>query len=234
MGKSGQKLDTYSIPYHWMMSPFFAKKYQYSIKLVQRYLKEGDVVLDIGCGDGKLTSLLAGGVKRVYGIDYQILPLKFAKLLVGHGNVELINYDVTIGLPFKRGSFDVVTAFDVIEHIPQNRLKGLSTETWRVLKIKGLFVLTTPNRRDLRNRIWGHRLNPKHYFELGVEEACKELEDNGFEVVDKKGIYIPFPIPKAEHYANVIPFRAMFNFLIRFGENHPTLSQTMVIVAQRI
>ena len=229
-----QKTDTYAIPYHWMMSPFFAKKYQHSIRLVESYLKESDVVLDIGCGDGKLTSLLAERVKKVYGIDYQILPLKFAKLLIEQDRVELIHHDVTIGLPFKAGYFDVVTAFDVIEHIPQSRLKGLLAEIRRVLKLKGLFVLTTPNRRDLRNRIWGHRLNPKHYFEFSVEEACEELEDNGFKVLDKKGIYIPFPIPKAEHYANVIPFRAMFNFLIKFGENHPTLSQTMVIVAQRI
>lgn len=234
MGESRPKLDTYTIPYHWTMSPFFAKKHQYSIRLVERHFKEKDVVLDVGCGDGKLTSLLVERVGRVYGIDYQILPLKFAKLLIEHDNVELINHDVTTVLPFKAGSFDVVTAFDVIEHVPQSKLRRLLTEILRVLKIKGFFVLTTPNRRDLRNRIWGHRLDPKHYFELSVEEACQELEDNGFAVVDKKGIYIPFPIPKAEHYANVIPFRAMFSFLIRFGKNHPTLSQTMTIVAQRI
>lgn len=228
-----QKINPYRVPYHWMMSDFFQRKYEYPIKLLRRYLHGHETVLDIGCGDGRLTSLLAGMVCRVIGLDHQILPLQFARLLIREDNVFLIQYDLTLGpLPLTDGCLDLVSAFDVIEHIPADALTTLLREIKRVLKPNGKFVLTTPNRDSLRNRLWGHRVSHKHYFELNPEQLSQVLEDADFRVVEMKGIYMPVPIPKAEHYANVVPFRSLFRRLIVMGTRFPGLSETMFVVAE--
>lgn len=225
--------DGYEIPGHWIMSAFYDAKYRYPIELISPYLKKTDVVLDVGCGDGKLTSLLAKKVKEVYGIDKLRRPLEFAKLLIVSKNVFLKEGNA-LDIPYQDEMFDVITAFDVIEHISTSEVRLFLKEAKRVLRPRGLFILTTPNRDELRGRLWGHKINKKHYFEFSLKEICKIIEDTGFEVANRKGIYIPLPIPYIEHYASVFPFRILFRFLIRLGRYYPTLCETILVVSKNI
>lgn len=228
-----QRVNLYRVPYHWMMSDFFQTKYEYPIKLLQRHIYGHEIVLDIGCGDGRLTSLLAGRVCQVIGLDHQILPLLFARLLIQTENVALMQHDLVLGsLPLASGCLDMVSAFDVIEHISTNALTTVLQEIKRVLKPGGKFVLTTPNKDNLRSRFWGLRVSRKHYFELNPRQLTQLLEDAGFRIVEMKGIYVPVPIPRMEHYANVIPFRSLFRRLIFMGAWLPELSETMFVVAE--
>lgn len=216
-----------------MMSDFFQTKYEYPIKLLQRHIRGHEIMLDMGCGDGRLTSLLASMVYRVIGLDHQILPLLFARLLIQNEKVVLMQYDLLSGsLPVTNHCLDLVSAFDVIEHIPADVLTTLLQEVKRVLKSGGKFVLTTPNKDNLRNRLWGRRISSKHYFELNPRQLAQLLESAGFRVIEMKGIYVPVPIPRAEHYANVIPFRSLFHRLIFVGTWLPELSETIFVVAE--
>jgi SAM-dependent methyltransferase len=228
-----RKVNLYKVPYHWMMSDFFQAKYEYPIKLLRRHIYGHEIVLDVGCGDGRLTSLLASKVYQVIGLDHQILPLLFARLLVQNDNVVLMQYDLVSGsLPITSGCLDLVSAFDVIEHIPADALAASLREVKRVLKPNGKFVLTTPNKDSLRNRLWGHQVSHKHYFELNPRQLAQLLENVGFRIVEVNGIYIPIPIPRVEHYANVIPFRGLFRRLIVMGTRFPELSETIFVVAE--
>lgn len=228
-----QGVNLYRVPYHWMMSDFFQTKYEYPIKLLQRHIHGHGIVLDMGCGDGRLTSLLAGKAYQVIGLDHQIVPLLFARLLIPNDNVVLMQYDLVSGsLPLASGCLDLVSAFDVIEHIPADALTALLWEVKRVLKPNSRFVLTTPNKDNLRSRFWGRRMLHKHYFELNPRQLTQLLENAGFRIVEMKGIYIPIPIPRVEHYANVIPFRSLFRRLILMGARFPELSETMFVVTE--
>lgn len=78
-------------------------------------------VLDVGCGPGTITVDLATRVPggRVLGIDTaQEVLAKAAELAVARGvdNVELEQADV-LGLPYSDGSFDVVHAHQVLQHL---------------------------------------------------------------------------------------------------------------------
>ncbi len=224
--------NVYRVPYHWTLHYFFNQKYEYPLRLLEPYLRGDEVALDVGCGDGRLMSLLAGRIGRIVGLDHQLLPLRFARLLISQANVSLLQHDVLLApLPFAANSFDLVTAFDVIEHIPLEAVPALLSECQRVLKPGGKLVLTTPNRDNLRNRIWGHRLPGKHYFELNSREASEMLGRAGFEVMALRGIYLPIPIPKIEHYASIFPFRALFRRLIALGGRFTRLSETLFVVA---
>jgi len=96
-------------------------------------------VLEIGGGQGGLTALLYPQA-QITNID---LDPKYANAPCNQQEkVHFICGDAT-NLPFDNESFDVVTMFDVIEHVPDHQ-KAIS-EALRVLKPKGFLLVSTPN-----------------------------------------------------------------------------------------
>jgi ubiquinone/menaquinone biosynthesis C-methylase UbiE len=106
--------------------------------------------LDVGCGDGSLTSQIAEIVRadQVFGCDISEEALKMASLRGIKTSTVDINNEPT---PFINNYFDLVTACEVIEHLvnPDKML----TEVYRVLKTDGYFLLSTPNLASGINRI---------------------------------------------------------------------------------
>ncbi len=106
----------------------------------------GKKVLDIGSGQGVLTTLLAKGGADVIGVDTTPVFIKKAILLSDHGDVapkpRYICCDAE-SLPIKEGVFDTVFSTETIEHLlyPENLISGAS----KVLKKHGTFILTSPN-----------------------------------------------------------------------------------------
>lgn len=122
---------------------------------------EDKLVLDVGCGAAYGTEVLSkeGQAKLVLGLDANLdhVPSRnTARLMLVQGDA--------MNLPFKEESFDVVTAFEVIEHLddPQKALGQIK----RVLKTGGVALISTP-RRDLWQRT---PANPYHKFEFSFAE----------------------------------------------------------------
>lgn len=241
---SGEKVNPYDQgPYHWFLPYFYARKHERPLELLAPRLKPTDRVLDVGCGDGRHSALLAGTVRTVVGLDYQMLPLQFAHLLIhgesvrpsaGRARVRLCRGDGT-RLPFCSGAFDVAVCLDMIEHLPQQRVPGFIDEVWRVLRPSGLFVIVTPNRANLHNRLWGHRLSEKHYYEYTLRELGAIVIEHRFSTESVAGIYLPPPIlrPYLEHYANVFPIKHIFRLLINAGTKLPEWSEKLFLIARR-
>ncbi|MEG5042078.1 MULTISPECIES: class I SAM-dependent methyltransferase [unclassified Microcoleus] len=96
-------------------------------------------VLEVGGGQGGLTALLYPQA-QITNID---LDPKYANAPCNQQEkVRFICGDAT-NLPFENESFDIVTMFDVIEHVPDHQ-KAIS-EALRVLKPKGFLLVSTPN-----------------------------------------------------------------------------------------
>lgn len=99
------------------------------------------------------TVLDVGGTKRYRGILREVFPNAELIILNVDDNVESkpsVRADAT-QLPFKNGTWDVVTSFDTLEHLsyPDKFL----AEAYRVLKSGGYFILSTPNLATFYNRI---------------------------------------------------------------------------------
>jgi SAM-dependent methyltransferase len=98
-----------------------------------------DVVIDIGCGVGRLTRVLAGRASRVIAIDVSAEMLaRAAELNPGLGNVEWRHGDGR-GLPgVEHGSVDACVSHVVFQHIPDPQVTlGYVREMGRVLRPGG-------------------------------------------------------------------------------------------------
>ena len=102
-------------------------------------------VLDLGCGDGALTAMLARRGSTVIGLDLSELGVSLASAKMREAGCPspLLRGDAQ-ALPFAAGSFDLIVAVDVIEHVPE--ASTLVSEVVRCLAPGGLFVVSTPQR----------------------------------------------------------------------------------------
>ena len=131
---------------------------------------EGADVLDAACGVGYGSAHLAEVARRVVGLDRSAEAIAEAKRVYAGENVEFVEGDV-LALPFAAQSFDVVCAFETIEHLDDQR--AFVREAARVLRRDGAFLASTPRvaRTDAAPA------NPFHRSELSVEDFEALLEE---------------------------------------------------------
>lgn len=101
-------------------------------------------ILDLGCGSGILLRCLQeAGYRKLAGVD--ISPVQVDAVLPDLGG-EIIQGDLFEVLSgAESGSFDVLVAFDVIEHLGKSELLELADEALRVLKPGGRWIVHAPN-----------------------------------------------------------------------------------------
>jgi 2-polyprenyl-3-methyl-5-hydroxy-6-metoxy-1,4-benzoquinol methylase len=118
--------------------------------LIKRYLpKSRDAnILDIGCGYGFfLDACHRAGYKNLTGVDGISQCVTFAKEQL---NLRVVNDDILHYLSeIKDGTFDTVTAFDVIEHFSKQEVLEIFSLVYSKLKKDGLFIIQVPNAGSL-------------------------------------------------------------------------------------
>ena len=144
-------------------------------------IDDGDTVLDVGCGNGFLTSDIAGKAGSVTAIDLSERNIEIARRDFSRDNIEYICGDVT-EFNFKK-SYSVITLSNLLEHIA-NRHDFLTG-------IRGLadkFLIRVP----MINRDWltyykresgiEYYLDATHKIEYTLESFARELAEAGMEI----------------------------------------------------
>jgi SAM-dependent methyltransferase len=117
------------------------------VALFKRYVGgPGRRVLDLGCRDGALTQAYLSG-NEVVGVDADREALAEAEKLA----IETHWADLDQPLLFADGTFDVVVAGELLEHL-RDPLR-LVAEVRRVLRPRGTFVASVPNAYRLKRRL---------------------------------------------------------------------------------
>lgn len=104
----------------------------------------GRLVLDAASGTGYGATLLAETARYVVGVDIAREAVVAGRRDFQRSNLRFIQMDCT-RLGFRTAAFDLVCAFEMIEHIAD--YCGALREVGRVLRSGGMLVLSTPNRR---------------------------------------------------------------------------------------
>ena len=110
-------------------------------------VRAGDTVVDVGCGVGRLTRILAERAARVYAIDVSAEMLARAREHNGHlDNVEWVRGDGTTLRPIPDAAADAVVSHVVFQHIPDPRITyRYVAEMGRVLRRGGWAALQVSN-----------------------------------------------------------------------------------------
>lgn len=143
--------------------------YDIAPRRVQRYLREeikhvlkktstNDIVLDLGCGYGRIIPQLTQKARRVVGIDISLANLLYGVRLIS--NFNLTNMDA-INLGFQDSIFDVVVCI-------QNGISAFHVDLWEL--IQETIRITKPGGKILfstySDKFWEHRLK---WFQLQSE-----------------------------------------------------------------
>ena len=118
--------------FDWLVAAFRYAK-------VNKYVKQGNVIADIGCGrECTFLKSHANKIKRGYGFDFRIQTHE-------EENISLINNkDLNGKLPLENDTIDTIFLNAVLEHLESP--VDVISEATRILKYEGKIIMTTPTR----------------------------------------------------------------------------------------
>jgi 2-polyprenyl-3-methyl-5-hydroxy-6-metoxy-1,4-benzoquinol methylase len=131
-------------------------------------------VLDIACGEGYGSDLLAQTAKKVTGVDIDLPTIEHAEKTYKRKNLEFIQG--TAGqIPIKgEGIFDVIVSFESIAHLDEPQQHAFLSEIKRLLKPGGVLLISTPDKLPYSmNRSYK---NPHHRREFFTDDLLAFLK----------------------------------------------------------
>lgn len=157
-------------------SPITVKRYNEILDKLEPFRKTNRLI-DVGCGIGFFLSVAKQRGWEVYGTEYtdeavKICSAKGIEMKKGSLNPE--NYPPDF--------FDVVTSFQVIEHIntPKDEIKKFN----QILRSGGVCYITTPNIKSVVHSYLGNQWNvicyPEHLSYFSPKTLAKTFRECGF------------------------------------------------------
>jgi ubiquinone/menaquinone biosynthesis C-methylase UbiE len=213
--------------------------YQLNLKKAIDNTKEGDLILDVGCGTGAIIVDLAKANRTCFGVD----PLYEISLLRARSNAAKSNVDVELvqsfseSLPFRARVFDMVLLLSTLQHVADQD-KTLQ-EIKRVLKENGVLLISVPMSNNLFT-ILRRKKKPEHFTKIfDIENLLKLIKKNGFEIKDVSGCGL---FPPLSHKLMIIFYRIfgknatekVINTLQLFATCIPSAASSVIILSNVI
>jgi len=167
-------------------SPFFLRydaifarlchklKFRKSLKILLKYKKRGRI-LDMGCAYGIFANWFQKRGFEVVGCDISQFAIRKGKRI--SPKLKLVINDVENGINFKDSSFDIIIAFEILEHC--KNLRGILREMRRILKEDGIACITVPVLEYS-----SPERDETHFWYLRTSDWIKIFEKNGFSVLE--------------------------------------------------
>ena len=171
------------------------------LNLFSKYINEGDKVLDLGCGNGRVLELFRGKNIIYIGIDNSEKLIEIAKRR--NPGTEFLVAD-SLNLPFQDNYFDKIFCIAVLHHIPSVYFRRrFIKEAKRVLRPGGFFFITVWN-------LW-----PQYsYFKKIIKFSI--LKILGKTKLDFKDIFVPWQ-NKVDRYIHCFTKRELDKLITGAG-----------------
>jgi 2-polyprenyl-3-methyl-5-hydroxy-6-metoxy-1,4-benzoquinol methylase len=147
-------------------------------EFASQYINRNDKVLDIACGIGYGSFIMAKsnvGVS-VTGVDISRQAVEYANKFYKKKNNRFVEGDC-LTVEFEADYFDTIVSFETIEHIDQD--EAFIKRVYGFLKSGGTFVCSTPNQDVMQ---YDPKRFPHHVKHYTVNEMKSILEESGFNV----------------------------------------------------
>lgn len=177
---------------------------------IEKFVQPGKMI-DIGCAMGFFIDEASKRGWQVEGMDVSHFAVEYVKERFGH-NVYQGSLDT---LELEEGAYDLVTMYDVIEHVPDP--KAYMMRVASLLRSGGIFELATPDvdsiPAKLTGKRWiGYKLSEEHVYYFSVNTLRQMLDYAGFDVV---------------HVRHIGKYVTLRLFLDRLGFYAPWLSKPL-------
>jgi SAM-dependent methyltransferase len=165
------------------IDPFTEGRYK---QFVRHMPPDAHDILDVGCNTGR------GGIVmkalrpslRVTGLD--CIPERVQALDPNIYDAKICDFTQSISWP--SDSFDAVVAGEFIEHLPPDQVDATLCEFFRLLRLRGLLLLTTPNPRYFRHFLEKTSvLGGAHISQHYISSLRRRLAAVGFSAITIRG-----------------------------------------------
>jgi 2-polyprenyl-3-methyl-5-hydroxy-6-metoxy-1,4-benzoquinol methylase len=183
-------------------------------------------IYDIGCGDAMRLAHILTHLEIQDTVNYNGFDLNQKQLQIAQARFEICNIshfifekaNITEGIPRDDNSADIIISIEVLEHLrnPQQLLK----ETFRLLKLGGTAIFTTPNKRNLLDKTTKFFRNQRQIID---EEDNRKEDEEGFGHISIKPLPQWLALANREGFVTVDAKYGSFLFGTKKLNNHPVL-----------
>lgn len=167
-------------------SALYLKTYQKRMKLVSKWLPQPGRILDVGCAAGYFLRVAQQQGHDVHGVELSEAISQEAIQSLGSDRVfNGFLDDAIVARDWQPQSFDLITIWDVIEHVPEPQ--GLLDSIRKLIKPGGKLLLETQNvesrlAKKLGKR-WHHYKHDEHLYHFNPSTIEHLLNDCGYKVL---------------------------------------------------
>lgn len=167
-------------------------------KLAEAFIKDEDLVLEVGCGNGFFLKQLSQRKIISIGLEFNTRAVDYAK----NQGLNVFKSDILGHSQDFRETYDVVCCFQVLEHIVE--VRSFIQACLDCLKPGGKFIIGVPNNNPyLYKYDKYHTLNlPPHHMGLWNEKSLRSLQ-NIFNIQLEKLIIPPLSLAEYEYVLKV-------------------------------
>jgi SAM-dependent methyltransferase len=151
--------------------------------------RKNELIMDLGSGVGTMMSLLAPSGAHMIGMDYSSDSLMLARVCFEKEAPGLVFRGICCDgrdIAVRDGSIDGIMAVDFTEHLNDAMLRPTVHEVFRILKKGGRFVIYTPCKTHLFERLKRHNIvlkeDKSHIGLRTMKEYIDIMENVGFNV----------------------------------------------------
>lgn len=139
-------------------------------------LKGNEVLLDFGCGTGRISFWLMNRVKKVIGLDItqeMLIAAKHQEEIMRDGNIDFVHYDGT-RFPLSNESFDLITSVWVLQHIIRKEdFSSIIAEISRILKKGGRLYMIEQISNDINANVGDATRSVNDFITISEDNRLK-------------------------------------------------------------
>ncbi len=169
------KRNWFEKAYHFVRGMALKRK----LKLINSFPVSGKTILDVGCGTGDFLQTAKNNSWNVYGIE----PNEKARAIANSKTRNQV-FDTNTLQEFESGTFDVITLWHVLEHLPnlETEIQNLN----RLLKPEGRLVIAVPNFKSYDAKhysaFWAAYDVPRHLWHFSQTSISKLFSKHNLEI----------------------------------------------------